>query len=806
MFEKWRALQQACGGDFSGQRKLPSLVCGAFSGSFPGTDGAGRIVHWPPLDADEDDDPDRLRVVQVVTSLQRGGAERVTWDLHDVLPMQGVASRLVTLGRPLRRSLPDPPGRVDLSKLDFAARAAAVEEVAARFGADVIHAHLIRRDDAVQFAQSGVPLVMTVHNMSPGWPEGLAALPIGIAALLVPCARAVERELRDANLPGPIRTAWNGIDVGSFCSVPRNVDPKCLILACVANPRLQKRLHLLPAVLAALRAELARRGDVRDARLVIAGEMPTLRESSQAGPAEPSDVPRNLGGSPDGRNGPSEVIRAAESHGVADRIEWTGGERDVRHVLRSSDVLVSLSAHEGLSLAHLEALAAGVPVVATGVGGTAELAHANPAVTLLPADVLPDEVARAVVDAAGATPAGAGVEAVRRDFSRERMVARYAWLYRAVHGPGRGETLWFVANNLCTGGAQSSLRRLVKAFHADGVRVRVAVLQEHEAYSTPGREDLLQAGVPVTVFPPAGEIDAADAVRLLLGEMCADAPRSVIFWNAIQSYKLLIADALLHVPVFDVSPGEMFYDSLDAYFARPRSGLPYRCARDYGERLAGVVVKYAAEAEVARQRLGAPVHVIPNGVPLPGQSAANGQARNGRLVIGTACRIHPHKRLDDLIDAFRLAVPLMPPAVLRVAGAPDSGCEQFAAELRERGADLPVEWLGGLPAGSGAAFHAGLDVFAMISEPAGCPNASLEAMAAGLPVIATDVGGASEQVVDGVTGRLVPRRDAKLFAQALIELAGCADCRARMGAESRRRIEERFTVERMARDYRVLLA
>ena len=50
-----------------------------------------------------------------------------------------------------------------------------------------------------------------------------------------------------------------------------------------------------------------------------------------------------------------------------------------------------------------------------------------------------------------------------------------------------------------------------------------------------------------------------------------------------------------------------------------------------------------------------------------------------------------------------------------------------------------------LQSGDMNAFHAGLDVFAMISEPAGCPNASLEAMAAALPVVATNVGGACEQ-------------------------------------------------------------
>ena len=57
----------------------------------------------------------------------------------------------------------------------------------------------------------------------------------------------------------------------------------------------------------------------------------------------------------------------------------------------------------------------------------------------------------------------------------------------------------------------------------------------------------------------------------------------------------------------------------------------------------------------------------------------------------------------------------------------------------------------------------------MISEPAGCPNASLEALAAGVPVVATDVGGASEQIVDGVTGRLVARRDAAALAEAIVE-------------------------------------
>jgi glycosyltransferase involved in cell wall biosynthesis len=289
--------------------------------------------------------------------------------------------------------------------------------------------------------------------------------------------------------------------------------------------------------------------------------------------------------------------------------------------------------------------------------------------------------------------------------------------------------------------------------------------------------------------------------------MCADPPRSVTFWNAIQSYKLLVAHSLLRVPAFDVSPGEMFYDSMDAYFAKPRSALPYRGATDYGERLAGVIVKYAAEAAVARERLGTRVHVIPNGIPVALDESANGRhpERNGRFVVGTASRLHPHKRIEDLLDAFRLAAPRLPPgSVLRVAGGADAGCDEYAAMLRKRSAGLQVEWLdevADIPD-----FHDGLDVFAMISEPAGCPNASLEAMVAGLPVVATDVGGASEQVIDRVTGRLVARRDVEMFADALVQLGNCADCRARMGAAARRHVAERFSLAGMVDAYRAILS
>ncbi len=78
-------------------------------------------------------------------------------------------------------------------------------------------------------------------------------------------------------------------------------------------------------------------------------------------------------------------------------------------------------------------------------------------------------------------------------------------------------------------------------------------------------------------------------------------------------------------------------------------------------------------------------------------------------------------------------------------------------------------------------------------------------MAAGLAVVATDVGGASEQVVDGVSGRLVPRGDPAALAAAMLEYADDSILRSRHGAAARQRIASHFGEDRMLRDYRRVL-
>ena len=119
-------------------------------------------------------------------------------------------------------------------------------------------------------------------------------------------------------------------------------------------------------------------------------------------------------------------------------------------------------------------------------------------------------------------------------------------------------------------------------------------------------------------------------------------------------------------------------------------------------------------------------------------------------------------------------------------------------EARARGLEHAVHFLGHRD--DARAYLPGLDVYVNCSISEGISLTILEAMAAGVPVVATSVGGTPEIVTDQV-GRLVPARDPSALADALAVLADAPALRATLGRAARARVAEHFTIEAMTARY-----
>ena len=172
--------------------------------------------------------------------------------------------------------------------------------------------------------------------------------------------------------------------------------------------------------------------------------------------------------------------------------------------------------------------------------------------------------------------------------------------------------------------------------------------------------------------------------------------------------------------------------------------------------------------------------------------------RDDHLLYVYVARLSPPKDPFCLLRAFAIAVSQNDNLRLLFAG---NGPLRSDVEERVKALGLNnyVRFLGvrtDIPEILAAA-----DVFVLSSRWEGNPLSVMEAMAAGKPVVATAVGGVPELVEEGVSGILVPPQNPEALAEAMIRLAQNSALRRKMGEAARRRAEERFGVERMAREY-----
>ncbi|MEK7521066.1 MAG: glycosyltransferase family 4 protein, partial [Patescibacteria group bacterium] len=193
-----------------------------------------------------------------------------------------------------------------------------------------------------------------------------------------------------------------------------------------------------------------------------------------------------------------------------------------------------------------------------------------------------------------------------------------------------------------------------------------------------------------------------------------------------------------------------------------------------------------------------PVEVVPNGVDLEKfKIRPAGRRENPRVVITTS-RLVPKNGVDVLIKAAGLLKNEIPDLKFLIAG---SGWqeEELKKTAKESGVENGVEFLGGVAPEKIPGLLAEADIFVRASRSEGLGNSFLEAMAAGLPVIGTPVGGIPDFLKDGETGLFAKVGDAEDLARKINLLLTNERLRNQIAATGQKLVWENYSWDKIAR-------
>ncbi len=172
-----------------------------------------------------------------------------------------------------------------------------------------------------------------------------------------------------------------------------------------------------------------------------------------------------------------------------------------------------------------------------------------------------------------------------------------------------------------------------------------------------------------------------------------------------------------------------------------------------------------------------------------------------KYIVGMIGRLHPQKGHIYLIEAAQQVVQKKSDAFFIVVG--DGVLREFLEnEVKNRNLSENFHFTGfrdDIPQ-----ILKCFDIFVLPSLYEGLPNVILEAMAAELPVIATDVDGSREAVIDGETGILLPPKDSNQLARSLLHLMENTKTARRMGENGRKRVEKHFSLQKQIRKFESL--
>lgn len=347
-------------------------------------------------------------------------------------------------------------------------------------------------------------------------------------------------------------------------------------------------------------------------------------------------------------------------------------------------------------------------------------------------------------------------------------------------------------------GAEKQLTLLATGLPRDRFDVRVVALTRGGPYA----EELARHGVPLSVLGKRWKFDPFCLSKLsrIIRDWRPDLIHGWLF--AGNAYSRLVAGGRGQPPVI---VSERCVDSW-------KSGWQLQLDRWQISRTARLVGNSHSVADFYRQQQfpADRIRVVPNGIELPAPASdlptADRDRRRAELcglppgakVVGFVGRLARQKRVSDLIWAMLLLESLRDDVHMVLVG---DGPERESLERYTRDLNLEsrIHFLGHrreIPA-----ILPLLDLFCLASDFEGMSNSVMEAMAVGLPVVASDIPPNRELVIEGQTGHLVPVGDRAQFARTALPLLENPGLAAQMGAAGRDRMAREFGVAHMIDGY-----
>jgi len=291
----------------------------------------------------------------------------------------------------------------------------------------------------------------------------------------------------------------------------------------------------------------------------------------------------------------------------------------------------------------------------------------------------------------------------------------------------------------------------------------------------------------VTAFPIDGFARRATIAQMrAFARWCHERAIALVHTTDLYSNIFFLPGAAFaRVPVRIGSRREIAAGKSLAQLAMQRAS--YACAHHVVANAGAVATRLRAEGIGASK-----IALIPNGLDLARFQPRSEHAAS--RTVAMVANLRPGKGHDTLIDAAALVLRRLPDVRFELIGD-GTERESLVQRAEQRGVAHAVTFLGHVDDVPGRLAQAA--VFTLPSESEAFPNAVLEAMACGLPVVASEVGGIREVVQHGQTGYLVPPRNPEALADRLCELLTQPALADSWGAHGRQLVEARYSFERM---------